>query len=708
ARFYSDSPNEYPLLMLGVAGNGKSIEINRRINEILPGAGEFEFNRICFDLEDACTQLTYGITYECPEDTPLWLFCIKMLDGIMKYIKKYNNLCATILNNFTNIVVRKNLATEEAIKLFQMIGNFHDGDNTTETKIFDTLINFLDKKDAYKNIQILMSMFMWIMYCSSPDQKQYIVIDNIEQYIKLNNLKIQIPNSDISMLYKAVNKVVMNMVGAFERIGPDLAWKAFKIIIVLRRTSLGLLDATLLHYPVKEEQNITDITGHFQVADIWANKKKYLYEKKLKQKFYNEKNVDIIRIVDDIMSDDAKAKGTDYQSIIAPLMSYGIRRNAKAQAHAAYSIYKILTNKSTKNIHFEEYIRIMEVAGGDNSTVHYMFRRALIEFQFKWSISLGKKDRWGNLGIGHLTVPKEHLYNGRKFMIEGISYCKEGYVTLMRRILTYLSYFPEEKDAPNYRYGAVTYMFSTCSLFELVQGIFMDPRKTREISDEDFLQLARVLLALSNMSNGDTKSAPYVILGINDSKFHRNPTESVLAKLLASINEAGYEESLPEGKYSRNDFCVRITDAGNSFLVDWQASFSLMASLHCFTTPPLFFLNDFNSIKYTIETVYDASYELCSIYENEAESFCGKGVSIKRKPYLPKHNDKYITFKQRVKDLHMDHLNLYRTFLERNYNYIKMNEKDMIKLTRPETGIINKYINLYSKWTTTEGAPKCF
>lgn len=33
SRFSSSSPNEYPLLMLGVAGNGKSIDINRRIRE---------------------------------------------------------------------------------------------------------------------------------------------------------------------------------------------------------------------------------------------------------------------------------------------------------------------------------------------------------------------------------------------------------------------------------------------------------------------------------------------------------------------------------------------------------------------------------------------------------------------------------------------------------------------------------------------------
>ena len=87
SRFCSNSPNEYPLLMLGVAGNGKSIKINRRIREITFGETEFESGRAYFDLEDAFTKMTYGITYECPDSTPLWLFCIKLLDGIMQYIK---------------------------------------------------------------------------------------------------------------------------------------------------------------------------------------------------------------------------------------------------------------------------------------------------------------------------------------------------------------------------------------------------------------------------------------------------------------------------------------------------------------------------------------------------------------------------------------------------------------------------------------------
>ena len=588
------------------------------------------------------------------------------------------------------------------------IAIYYDGDNDKETKVFCSLKNLLTSQDANKDIQILLETLMWIMYCSEPSKKQYIVIDNIEQYIKLNNSKIQIPNSDITKLYRSINMVVMNMTHSFSRIEKDLGWKAFKIILVLRRTSLGLLDSTLLHSPVKAEQNITDVTGHFQIPDIWAKKKKYIWNEKLCDKFNNTKSKIIIEIIDNIMNEGIQAVGTDYQSIIAPLMSYGIRRNAKAQAHAIYSTYIMLTNGNKQNINLDEFNKLLSTSQ-DNPSIRYMFRRALVEFQFKWSISGGKQDRWKNLGIGHLAGEKEYYYDGKKFMIESVVYYNPQYVTLMRRILTYLSYFPErDNEYNNGQYKSVVDMFLTLSLYDVIQGVLVNPLGYTQISNDDFLQFARVLIALSDMSNGDTKSAPYVILGVKNDNFHMNTNELVLAELLSDIWKAGYEESLPGKTYNSNDFGARITDAGYSFLLDWQASFSLMASLHCFTIPSLFFLKDVSSIKYVIETVYKASDELCKMYEEEAECFCGKNVTLKRGMYLFKQNNKYITFKQRVKELHMNHLYLYRDFIEKNYDSLAINENDMLALTSHNFGFISKYINKYNRWETMEGAKECF
>jgi len=708
SRFYSNSPNEYPLFMLGVAGNGKSIEINRQIRKITSGESEYEPEKVYFDLEDAFTKVTYGVTYKCPSNTPLWLFCIKLLDGIMQYIRSCHFLCSEILTNFNNILVKENLANAEQRELFQNIGNFCPRDNDSETKVFTSLKSFLSSIDVCDNIEILLEILMWIMYCSAPDKKQYIIVDNIEQYIKLDDLKIQIPNSDISKLYSSINNVITNVLNDFDRIEKDLGWKAFKIIIVLRRTSLGLLGSEQLHSPVKVEQNITDITGYFQIPDIWERKKKFIWNDRLSSKFNDAENEKIIKIVENIMNDGTKAIGTDYQSIIAPLMSYGIRRNAKAQAHAAYSTYKILTNGREENISFNEFNDLMCAISRDNTSVRYMFRRALIESQFKWSISSGRQDRWKNLGIGNLTGKKEHIYHGKRFIVEGVEYRDAGCVTLMRRILTYLSYYPEENEYANSRKKSVADMFMTRSLFDLIQGVLVNPQGYVKISRSEFLSFARVLIALSDMSNGDTKSAPYVILSVKNSNFHRTTDETVLAELLNKIWEGGPQKSMPEEEYNKCDFGARITDAGNSFLLDWQASFSFIASLHCFTIPSLFFLKDVTSIKYVIETVYNASASLCEKYEAEARCFCGENFTLQKGKYLPRYNNKGITYRQRIQELHMNHLQLYRDFIGKNYKHIGISIDDMNDLTSTDSGYISKYIDMYNRWKTNEEVPECF
>lgn len=707
-RFRSGSPNEYPLFMLGVAGNGKSIEINRQIRNITSGESEFELGKVYFDLEDAFTKLTYGITYKCPDSTPLWLFCIKLLDGIMQYIKNCHFLCTTILTNFNNTLAKENLANVEQGELFENIGKYCKGDNCSETTVFRSLISFLKSENACENIEALLEILMWIMYCSAPDKKQYIVIDNIEQYIKLDDLRIQIPNSDIAKLYGSVNAVITNVLNDFDRIEKDLGWRAFKIIIVLRRTSLSLLGSERLHSPVQVEQNITDITGYFQIPDIWAKKKEYIWDNRLRSKFSDAENDKIIQIVGNIMDDGDKAIGTDYQSIIAPLMSYGIRRNAKAQAHAAYSTYKILTNGQKENINFDEFNKLMLAVSRDNTSVRYMFRRALIEFQFKWSISCGRNDRWKNLGIGHLTGNRQYNYGGKRLVVEGVEYDNTGCVTLTRRILTYLSCYPEERECANGRTKSAADMFMTRSLYDLIQGVLVNPQGNTHFSSNEFLQFSRVLIALSDMSNGDTKSAPYVILSVKDDNFHRTANEEVLAALLKKIWKAGPDKSIPKEEYNYCDFGARITDAGNSFLLDWQASFSFIASLHCFTIPSLFFLKDVITIKYVIKKVYDASSTLCRMYEAEAKRFCGENFTLHKGKYLPIHNTRGITFRKRIQELHTNHLYLYRDFIEKNYYNMGISKNDMLGLTLAHSGYISKYIDMYNNWNTDEEAPECF
>lgn len=697
ARFSSNAPDEYPLLLLGVAGNGKSIEINRRIQEI--ATGELECCKIYIDLENAFTELTYGITYQCPSKTPIWFFCIKLLDGIMNYIRQCHSLCPIIFENFNNIFARENLADDNYKRLFEIIGSYSKGDVVKERALFSSILNLLSNQNEDEDIQILLKILMWIMYCTSPKKKHYVIFDNIEQYIKLNKSKIQIPNSDISHIYISINNVVANIIKSFDRIKEDLGWTAFKIILSLRRTSIGFLDPALLHSVAKIEKNILDVTGYIQIADIWREKKRHLWEPYLKYQYEGEENKDIIRIADFVMNDGDQAMGTDYQSIISPLMSYGIRRNGRSQAHSIYATYEMLTNKATKTINQEEFYQLMKTPSNHSS--RYMFRRSLLEFQFKWAIANENQERWKKINIGHLSGSRQH---GR-LPVEDVAYNSPQNVTLMRRILTYLSHFPDKTDRHDANQcKTVSEMFSTRSLYDLINGVLVNPRGVEQTSRDDFLQLATVLIALGDMSNEDTRSAPYVILNVNDNHFHANPEELVFADLLNTIWKEGYEKSLLGQKYNCGEYGVRITDAGYTFLLDWHASYSFMAALHCFAIPPLFFLKDPTSIQYVLKTVYEASYKLCGMYETEAGRFCGKEISLKTGTYLPKYGERYVTFKQRVKGLHIDHLNLYRDYIRKNYKMLSLSKQDMLDIVSQ----ISRYIGMYYSWKTEEGALECF
>lgn len=707
ARFCSDAPNEYPLFVIGVAGNGKSIELNRHIYEII---SDKKGSSIYFDLEKSFTKLDYGKTFICPENTPLWLFCIKIMQGIMEYIRQNHILCPTIYDNFIRIIAKENLSDKKQIEIFENIGLYSRGDNDVETEIFSRLIGLVNPERPDISIQNLVDVLMRIMYCSAPEKKQYIIIDNIEQYINLDFYNIQILDSDISMLYTVINSIVMNITNAFNRIEKNLGWKAFKMIIALRRTT-WLLNPTLLHSTAKVKENTTDMTGYFQVPDIWEKKKEHIWENHLEKKFVNAKNKDIIDIVDIIMKDGDKAIGANYQSLIAPLMSYGIRRNAKAQAHAAFETYKVLTDEKQETISLSTFYQLKDAMNRENTTIRFMFRRALMEFQFKWSISSENQERWKWLGLGYLTGAKEHFVGNQKTVIEGVAYSDQQCVTLVRRILTCLSHSLEGNNpVATGQHKSIADMFATISLYDLMVGVLVNPRHDNEILDDDLIQFARVLIALGNMSNTDTKCAPYVILNIKDVCFHDCTAEAdlVLAGLLRKILNAQREKSLPGEIYNCSDFGARITDAGYSFLLDWQASFSFMSSLYCFTIPPLFFLKDVSSIQYVIKTVYEASAILCEKYEAEAERFCAGDIYLTTGTYLPKINGRYVTFRARVKDLHMRHLDLYRTYVMRNYKSLEISEKDMLNLTNSESGFISKYINMYSNWNTEEGLLKCF
>jgi len=124
---------------------------------------------------------------------------------------------------------------------------------------------------------------------------------------------------------------------------------------------------------------------------------------------------------------------------------------------------------------------------------------------------------------------------------------------------------------------------------------------------------------------------------------------------------------------------------------------------YCSEEEPLFFLTDFERIKFVINSIYKAADDLCKTYEDAARSFCGPNNTLCTGSYLPKYKGEYITFRRRVKELHSRHLELYIDYIEKNAN-----ELDLTDVKYELIKFIKDIISDYNKWKTEKENDNCF
>lgn len=697
-RFTNDDRHSNTLIILGVVGNGKTISIRKRIAESVKSFQPVSLNSIYLDLGHGITEVTYETEYACPNsEKALWLFCTKLLDGVMDYIQFCYPYTKTIWSNFESKISRKYIANKQQKKVFECIKNYGNG-TCKISQVFLAVISLLNSKNAEDDIQSLLKLLLLLMYCATPEEKHYIVFDNIEEYIHLDSLMIQVPNSDISKIYSSVRTAMENIANSLDRIGKNIAWKKFKILIGLRRTSLSQLNPRTL--PDNEERkNVHDVTGYIQVKDIWKSKKTKIWDGLLRDRYDSDSQY-LVNLADYIMVGGDGGTGTEYQLLIAALMSHGIRRNAHAQAKAIYSTYSILSDSSSGTINREIFDMLKE----ESLACRYMLRRALIEMQLKRSISPEENSRWGRMNIGHLAKKEVNVMIGqKKIKIHKILYHDSSCITLLRRVLTSLSVQHDAQAAEGDGVSMVD-MYNTLSLYEVIKRVYTNPVGNISVEKKDYLQLANVLLSICNMSLRDTKGSPFAILFINDQAFHAQPNEESLALLLKEIYNAGPSQSMPGKRFNADAYGIRIVEAGVSFLLDWLSSYSFMAALYCFDIPPLFFLRDKDLICYVLQTVYAEANSVCEMYENEAARFCPPHCSLCRDNYLPKHGEEYISFRKRTRILHTSHLDLYRQFINNYYKILRVSDKDKSEIL----DCIEYYRKLYLSWEHTKENNKCF
>ena len=495
----------------------------------------------------------------------------------------------------------------------------------------------------------------------------------------------------------------------YSSIKKDEVWRAFKIILVLRRTTGHNLGG-ISHFAAKIKENGNDYTGYFDIWRIWKKKKHYIWDNYLAIKHDTIQSKEVIEILDWMMNDNPSSEkivGTSYQERISPLMNMGIRRSAGTQAYTAINVWEICNKTYSSYINYKT---LKDLLINPNAN-RYMYRTALLEIHHKWMIiSTDSSNRFEKLLIGKLSDVKNseqkdnagNFIKFRKVNVEQDAYC----VTYVRRILSYLSHFPYDN----------TEIFETKSLYEIMRNLFINPngkdKSPKKTSDNkiDFMPLSKVLISLGDTLHKETKGAEMIVLDVDDERFDSDNLEEQFAIILEEIWIKGERESNTNGKYKSSKFGARLTDAGLAFLTDIQPSFSFFAALYCSEEVPLFFLRDINRIQLVIKMVYDNAKILCDKYEKVARGFCGieSKLSVPNSKFLYKHHDEYITFKTRVIELHIQHLTHYKDFLNKNSTVIGFSAERL--LTNDGKDYIAEYINKYKTWkdTSNKGETVCF
>lgn len=690
----NDAPNSYPLLLLASAGNGKSVEVLHQLWQ-MQNDDSGKYNYFYCNFEKSYSELTHGIRFRLnPKQTnePLWLIAMTILNTLYKLIEENKDKTEEIYNNHKIHFLSNGSADNAERVLFKEIKQYKASNPITHQRVFKALIGFI-ANDERETIENLIKIAMNVLYCINPQRKNILVFDNLEFYIKINYTDIPIHNSTLRSFYEILQRVSGTMEDIYNRISVNESWRAFKIIMAIRRTSTRLImrnsNEQFVAQMLKKGQ---DITNYFNIWEIWYNKRELVWKPFLKQKYSSESSY-LIDILNDMMSDTPGRLGTSYQERIAVLMNTSLRRNASAQAYAAYSLYEILFKDTKSHINYETYKVLLKES---NSARRYFYRHMLLELQYRRMM---------------YSREAENHFNKLR-LLDNSKSC-----TLVRRVLGFLSHFKDNQTCTDEKGKTLkSNMYETVPLYKLMKQIFLSPSEIVEdkISEKynsssidsnlniigqscTFSELATVLIALANMNNYVNKSAPFVILGINDSRFNEDSSEEELTIILKEIWDAGALMSQNNNKYDKLNYGVRLTDAGAMFVFDIQPSFSFFASLKDKNAIPLFLHNDKCTIKKIIEDVYSLADSLCEKYENAAASFCGRdSIRSCKQHYLPNS-----TFRNRVKSLHINHLILYRDFIEKDYKTIGLDLSDKDSIIKH----IEDYIQSYENWDTSK---ECF
>ena len=492
----------------------------------------------------------------------------------------------------------------------------NDIDNTE-----DPISEKVEKREVL-GISSILHMLGFVMIGASPDENKCLVVDNVEDLIKVNNRQeIAISLEAAKDIYQALLTYAENIRDIYDDAGLS---GSFHIVMALRRTTWDNLQAEFAGNFAPLLGDMFDITGDITITDLW-NEKAYPTWKNHYESDYDEEAKTYIEEVNKLMNADETDRNS-IQQRFSRLMSNGLRRQGHSLSNALYNMfynarYGLLKGQDPLYIKKNDYDRVFsEEVRMINPEARYLRKSAAVEYYFMEQYTqtgiIGDKKvggRWRSLNIGKITKeersPKKYYCFAGERKTNGAEYpftrwafqlCSEGQSNipsgfLLRQLLRVLAEAPEAERASR----CVAPLYEAISLRTVMSKV-LHGVDGEAIDNSKLLTLAEIILAGARPDTEGEYSPLYLFengVDFKDIVWFKEELERIW-------NSSPEDSADGDHRFSRQKCGIRITEAGANFLHNIQPSFEFFSAMFCYDFAPLLFIKSPVRIEHVIGCIY--------------------------------------------------------------------------------------------------------
>jgi len=568
------------------------------------------------------------------------------------YIERFSEMPSKYFKNIFSVI---NMFIQKNINYYN---DFEDSFCLRMYNEITKLVSFDDNEEALLfSINKLLLFINVFLFCSSGnDDKYFIVLDNIENYIDKDIVYEQDIVSIVNLFresFDAIENYFSNNNLRFS--------KNFKTVIVIRDTTQNMIKPHTRHTedtPVR----FIDVSALYDINKIREKKICYFYNNKNTGIYADEirKNTiepgkHIIDMMDSILSD------INLKIFIPNLYNHNKRR---------ITIYLIRAIKKNKEM-IDKYYELLE------KTKAIEHKKTINAYK-NGARSIVKRILFDLIQSGDAEKNKQRYFS-RIITVNLDNSIGLGYA---RRILVYLDNKISDNNSNEY-----------VGFYTLIRDVFETPYDNK-LPNNTIKNVSKILEVLFDGDLERTLWCQLIVLRFEEPIANADNIER-------AINEQYNNKKDKEG------YGIRITNAGRTF-VDFSPSFEYFACRYTPEIPPLFFIKDQKQVIHILEKIRDSAIKcIDSIIEDDKIYLTYRNYIKYNEQFSNDNIHKYLLFRsknkntgefkeellhvKRIIDYHIGYLDNYRIFLINEKLFDKDNEDIIIKVLDTIKIYINKF-----------------